>query len=77
MCGSSDGDGQLKNDSGSSINSVRSGVIWRPLMLMSRPGLGLWAVNRGLMRLVVCLGTVVTHLKNGLRLEQLKDVQVS
>lgn len=34
-------------------------------MLMSRPGLGLRAVNRELMRLVVCLCTAVTHLKDG------------
>ena len=37
----------------------------RSLMLMSRPGLGLRAVNTELMRLVVCLCTVVTHLKDG------------
>lgn len=34
-------------------------------MLMSRPGLGLRAVNRELMRLVVCLCTAVTRLKDG------------
>lgn len=35
-------------------------------MLMSRPGIRLQAINRELMRLVVCLGAVVTHLKDGL-----------
>lgn len=40
-------------------------LFGRSLMLMSRPGLGLRAVNRELMRLVVCLCTVVTRLKDG------------
>lgn len=34
-------------------------------MLMSRPALGLRAVNRELMRLVVCLCTAVICLKDG------------
>lgn len=34
-------------------------------MLMSRPRLGLRAVNTELMRLVVCLCTAVTRLKDG------------
>ena len=42
-----------------------NGSFGRSLMLMSRPVLGLRAVNRELTRLVVCLCTVVTRLKDG------------
>ncbi len=56
---------------------LENGSFGRSLMLMSRPGLGLRAVNRELMRLVVCLCTVVTRLKDGPCPKQLGSFQAS
>lgn len=57
--------------------SSENSSFGRSLMLMSCPGLSLAAVNRELTRLVVCLYTVVTHLKDGLCPEQVGSFQVS
>lgn len=57
--------------------SSENGFFGRSLMLMSRPGLSLAAVNRELTRLVVCLYTVVTHLKDGLCPKQVGSFQAS
>lgn len=54
-----------------------NGSFGRSLMLISHPGLGLRAVNRELMRLVVCLCTVVTRLKDGPCPKQLGSLQAS
>lgn len=46
-------------------SSSEKALFGGSLMLMSRPVLGLRAVNRELTRLVVCLCNVATHLKDG------------
>lgn len=68
QCCSSSFDGQLLWDPGllNLSTMYENGSFGRSLMLMSRPGIRLQAINRELMRLVVCLGAVVTHLKDGL-----------
>lgn len=58
-----------------SLSFPENGSFGRSLMLMSRPGLCLMAVNTELTRLVVCLCTVVTRLKDGPCPKQLGSFQ--